>query len=689
MALDTAGGYIIINGAGFISGVNVLLGSTVATSVTRVNSTQLRVQVPALTSGSYSVYATNPDGGLAIGLNILATSNTPVWSTGATLTGGIAPFTANISLAAIEGSDSISYSNVGALPSGLTLAANGLLTGTLNPNADTTYNFTVRATDDEEQDADRVFSVTILLPVTFAGTYAGNTVNVGLDTYGMSHGSGIQAGNNLVISTSITASGCTFGPMGQFATIVAHNKQGNVAWSISNIINYNDGMERFTSFYGIDSMTQYLSSQNVEYYLPTRPSVVDSQDNVYFAFNTRYDTGANSSLFITKYNSSGQRQWINRLRNNYSNSFPVAAAVEFNKDGDLFVLMYRNTPYKGSVFSLANYGYFDPHLLTINSTSGSVINDVGLTAHIPIHIKLVPNTNNIVLTGENYTFAAIAVANTTNVDSYSGLIARRFMGTESPSVFVSSDIHPNGAIFALGQSSNGKFLNVTTWASSNLNNGATYSWNSAFANTDASRRWVPSTIKYKDNYLYVAATESGTGGLSNSARGYIFRLHASNGAIDYQRVLSQNSSFTSFILAGLDIKEDKMYITGTIEESNTADGRSPKMINLVLPSNGYSNSSSSANIQYQIPGIYSNNKIVYAQSSLSLYTGGNAYSFGDACSGIGFISSASNNMLSNTTANNVYDLLANTVHYDSDSSGGYYRAAKITNTSSNTVMLSF
>jgi hypothetical protein len=477
--------------------------------------------------------------------------------------------------------------------------------------------------------------------------------------------------------------------MGHFATIVAHNKQGNVAWSVSNIINYNDGMGRFSTFYGIDSMSQFLSSQNPENYLTARPSIVDSQDNIYFSFNTQADTGSNSSLFITKYNSSGQRQWINRLRNNYSNSFPVAVSMEFNKDGDLYVLMYRNSPLKGSSFNLANSGYYDPHLLTINSTSGSVIADVGIGAHLPVHIRLVPNTNNVVITGDNYTFGSISVSNTTNVDSYSGIIARRYQTSGGPTVFVNSDVHTNGAISTLGFSSNGIFLNISTWANSNLNNGGTYTWNSAFANTDTSRRWVPSTIKYKDNYLYVAATETGTAGLSDSAKGYIFRLHASNGAIDYQRALSQNSSFTSFVIGGLDLKDDKMYITGTIEEANTADGRAPKMVNLVLPANGYSNSSSAANIQYQIPGIYGNNKIVYAQSALTLYTSGNSYNFSDACSGIGYISSASNNMLSNTTANNVYDLLANTVHYDGDSSGGYYRAAKITNTSSNTVMLSF
>ena len=55
-AVSNAGGYIVVAGTKFQSGAQVLIGNTVATSVTFVNSTTLNVQVPALTAGTYTMY---------------------------------------------------------------------------------------------------------------------------------------------------------------------------------------------------------------------------------------------------------------------------------------------------------------------------------------------------------------------------------------------------------------------------------------------------------------------------------------------------------------------------------------------------------------------------------------------------------------------------------------------------------
>ena len=43
-AVDTAGGYIKINGVNFVAGMNVVIGSVTATSVSVVSSTVLNVQ---------------------------------------------------------------------------------------------------------------------------------------------------------------------------------------------------------------------------------------------------------------------------------------------------------------------------------------------------------------------------------------------------------------------------------------------------------------------------------------------------------------------------------------------------------------------------------------------------------------------------------------------------------------------
>lgn len=67
--VSTTGGYIQITGTGFVSGAQVLIDETPASAVGFVNSTQLNVQVPAKSAGSYFVYVNNPDGGVGLAVN--------------------------------------------------------------------------------------------------------------------------------------------------------------------------------------------------------------------------------------------------------------------------------------------------------------------------------------------------------------------------------------------------------------------------------------------------------------------------------------------------------------------------------------------------------------------------------------------------------------------------------------------
>jgi hypothetical protein len=64
--VSTAGGYVKITGSNFVTGCNVLVNQTTATSVTFVSSTEVRAQLPATTAGTYIVYLVNPDGAVAI-----------------------------------------------------------------------------------------------------------------------------------------------------------------------------------------------------------------------------------------------------------------------------------------------------------------------------------------------------------------------------------------------------------------------------------------------------------------------------------------------------------------------------------------------------------------------------------------------------------------------------------------------
>lgn len=67
--VSTSGGYVIIAGGGFVNGCTVVVGNTVATSVSFVSSTQIQSQLPAKVTGSYFLYVTNPNGSTSLKIN--------------------------------------------------------------------------------------------------------------------------------------------------------------------------------------------------------------------------------------------------------------------------------------------------------------------------------------------------------------------------------------------------------------------------------------------------------------------------------------------------------------------------------------------------------------------------------------------------------------------------------------------
>jgi hypothetical protein len=166
-AVALEGGYLVINGAGFASGCQVIVGANTATSTTFVNSTTIRAQVGAADAGTKTIYVVNTDGGTAIRVNGLTYSATPTWVTGSTLTETAVDEAISIQLDA-SGATSYQVQTGSTLPTGLSLAANGLLSGTVTGIEDeTTYSFTIEAIDDENQESPRSFSITI----TFGDEY--------------------------------------------------------------------------------------------------------------------------------------------------------------------------------------------------------------------------------------------------------------------------------------------------------------------------------------------------------------------------------------------------------------------------------------------------------------------------------------------------------------------------------------
>jgi len=163
-AVSTSGGYIVITGTNFATGCNVIISSTNATSVAFVNSTTLRVQVPAMSAGTYVVYVVNTNGSTAIIVNGLTYSGTPTWVTASPLPQGVTSIPISIQLSA-TGDTPLTYAlQAGStLPSGLTLSSSGLLSGTVTGlTSDTTYNFTIEAIDPQLQDSPKAFAITIV-----------------------------------------------------------------------------------------------------------------------------------------------------------------------------------------------------------------------------------------------------------------------------------------------------------------------------------------------------------------------------------------------------------------------------------------------------------------------------------------------------------------------------------------------
>ena len=165
-AADPDGGETItVTGADFNPGFSVTVGGTAASIVSYVSSTQINFTTPAKAAGDYDIVVTNSDGGTATFVNGISYNGVPAWTTPTGSLGSFASDTtiSTITLQAAEpdaGTITFSITN-GALPTGLSLTGANIDGTTSIVSADTTYNFTVTATDDESQSTGRAFSITI------------------------------------------------------------------------------------------------------------------------------------------------------------------------------------------------------------------------------------------------------------------------------------------------------------------------------------------------------------------------------------------------------------------------------------------------------------------------------------------------------------------------------------------------
>jgi hypothetical protein len=231
-AADPAGGQAItLTGEGFEAGASVIINNAAVGVVSVVSSTTITFTSPALSTGSYPVYVVNTDGGTAIAVPGIQYSGTPTWTTAAGSLGSYTETQAISNTVTATGDAPISYSLFsGTLPTGASLnSANGLISGTSPLSASpTTYTFTIRATDAQQQDTNRSFSLTINPDVVTWSSPANGTTytsvvnsaisNVALSATAASGQSVSYTANALPTGLSISGSNITGTP-----TVVANS----------------------------------------------------------------------------------------------------------------------------------------------------------------------------------------------------------------------------------------------------------------------------------------------------------------------------------------------------------------------------------------------------------------------------------------------------------------------------------
>ena len=169
---------ITITGTNFVNGINVEAiasnGSIIqADTVTFNSATSVSAAFTISTDATYFLRLENPDGNAVRSSTALLTvSDAPAWTTAAGSLGSNAAGSSVSYTVAATGATSFAIQS-GSLPGGISLnSSTGVISGTESgATAETTYSFTIRATDAEGQTADRAFSITITVGINNSGQF--------------------------------------------------------------------------------------------------------------------------------------------------------------------------------------------------------------------------------------------------------------------------------------------------------------------------------------------------------------------------------------------------------------------------------------------------------------------------------------------------------------------------------------
>ena len=163
---------VTIAGGNFVSvpmvtAINATTGALiVADEVSFSSATSIVAKFTISVDGTYKLYIENPDGNAVQSGTVLTVSDAPAWTTSAGSLGSNAAGSSVSYTVAATNATSFAIQS-GSLPGGVSLnTSTGAITGTESgATSETTYSFTIRATDAQSQTADRAFSITITVGI--------------------------------------------------------------------------------------------------------------------------------------------------------------------------------------------------------------------------------------------------------------------------------------------------------------------------------------------------------------------------------------------------------------------------------------------------------------------------------------------------------------------------------------------
>jgi len=169
---------VTISGGNFVSvplvtAINSSTGAlTVADEVSFSSASSIAAKFTLPVDGTYLLYIENPDGNAVQTSAVLTVSDAPGWTTAA---GSLGSFSGGDTISVtVAATNATSFSKTsGTFPGGLSLnTSTGVISGTESgATADTTFSFTLRATDAQGQTADRAFTITINLGANNSGQF--------------------------------------------------------------------------------------------------------------------------------------------------------------------------------------------------------------------------------------------------------------------------------------------------------------------------------------------------------------------------------------------------------------------------------------------------------------------------------------------------------------------------------------